>query len=473
MKELTIMTAVMLVVCSARGDAQDKAGIGAVGAVSPAEKVAPVHLLPSGPEGSARFGAYYTTLEYDPVWDRPWRVGEYADVVVRFDDGGHRFVFWRGTSYIPHWVTENGIWYNNEFLERRSRSTGLKGCVEPMSDKQCRYSHVRIIENNDARVVVHWRYAPVNVEYLQPYIDEESGWGDWVDELYTIYPDGTGVRKATLHTTKPDDFSEWHEAIIVNQPGTMPEDNIEATAVSLANLKGETRSYTWTEEGGPKQFLDMPEKCAIQMVNLKSERKPFTIVDPEGLRMTVFKGHAPDSIFHHWDHWPVSQDKLSTRIAVSANRPSHSSLFNLRDWREYARTENSITRLMLHGLTKKEAGDLAPLARSWLNPPVLKASNGKYDPTERAYLLAGGRRDPAAALTFNISADEEHPLVNPTFVVKNWGEAEAALEINGDGIPRGTAFRYGHRFSQDGTDLIVWVQVDATVDTAFRIKPVQ
>jgi hypothetical protein len=30
-----------------------------------------------------------------------------------------------------------------------------------MSDKQCRYSHVRITESNDARAVIHWPVAQV------------------------------------------------------------------------------------------------------------------------------------------------------------------------------------------------------------------------------------------------------------------------------------------------------------------------
>jgi hypothetical protein len=76
-----------------------------------------VRTLPVGPEGPGTFGAYYTTLKYYEAWDAPWRVGEHADVVVRFDKSACRFVFWRGTSYIPHWVTENGIWYDNEFNE--------------------------------------------------------------------------------------------------------------------------------------------------------------------------------------------------------------------------------------------------------------------------------------------------------------------------------------------------------------------
>jgi len=108
------------------------------------------------------FGPFYTRLKFYPQWDATWRVSDLADVVVRFDSLPIRFVFWRGTSYVPHWVTENGIWYNNEFNETW---TGVKGCGEPMSDKQCRYSHVRVIESTDARAVVHWRYALADVFY--------------------------------------------------------------------------------------------------------------------------------------------------------------------------------------------------------------------------------------------------------------------------------------------------------------------
>jgi hypothetical protein len=161
--------------------------------------------LPSGPRGPGGFGAYYTTLKYAEAWDEPWRIGPDADVVVQFDNGGHKFVFWRGTSYIPCWVTDTDIWYTNEFVERRGKdSPNTKGCCEPMSDKQCRYSHVRIIENTDARCVIHWRYAPVDVGYNHPFIDPETGWSDWVDEYYTIYPDAIGVRKVTAHTSQPD-----------------------------------------------------------------------------------------------------------------------------------------------------------------------------------------------------------------------------------------------------------------------------
>ena len=125
----------------------------------------PLHppALPSGPKGPGRFGAYYTRLQYAPEWEHLWRVGDAADVVVRFDDMPTRLVFWRGTSYIPAWVTENGIWYTNEFYE--TQSAPMEISAEPMADKQARLSQVRILESNEARVVVLWRYAPLTVDY--------------------------------------------------------------------------------------------------------------------------------------------------------------------------------------------------------------------------------------------------------------------------------------------------------------------
>ena len=57
-----------------------------------------VILLPSGTEGAAPFGAYYSKLLYEPEWDKLWPVSDVADVVVRFDNKEPRFVFWRGTS---------------------------------------------------------------------------------------------------------------------------------------------------------------------------------------------------------------------------------------------------------------------------------------------------------------------------------------------------------------------------------------
>ena len=67
----------------------------------------PPPTLPSGPPGTGSFGAFYTTLHYDDLWDAARRIGPDSDVVVRFDHSPARLVFWQGTSYSGDWVSEN------------------------------------------------------------------------------------------------------------------------------------------------------------------------------------------------------------------------------------------------------------------------------------------------------------------------------------------------------------------------------
>ena len=90
--------------------------------------------LPTEPRSPAPFGAYYTKLKFDEAWDAIRRESDHPDVVVLFDDAAWRFVSWRGTGYVPFWVSENDIWYTNEFNE--SWPKGEKPHIsEPMSDK--------------------------------------------------------------------------------------------------------------------------------------------------------------------------------------------------------------------------------------------------------------------------------------------------------------------------------------------------
>jgi len=444
-----------------------------------------INQLPCGPKGPGRFGAYYAKLKYDAAWDKAWRVGQHADVVVRFDMGGHKLVFWRGTSYIPCWVTDTDIWYTNEFVERRGHhSSNTKGCCEPMSDKQCRYSHVRIIENNEARVVVHWRYAPVDVGYNSPFIDPQTGWSDWVDEYYTIYPDAVGVRKVTAHTTRPDLWMEWQEAIVLHQPGRRPEDNIELGAVSVANMQGQSKTYYWTDKGAP-EFAE-PKNANIQRINLKAKVVPFTVVSPpagEGSMITPYGGHAKVSKFQWWNHWPVSQDASDGTTAKSTEKASCSSLSHIalhepKLWKDYAQGEKWRTKIMLHGMTDKKVTDLIPLAKSWLSAPDLSVkgaafSSEGYDPAERAFQLTNKEDGSPAELHVQIAADEERPIINPVLVIKNWGESDAALVLDGAKVKRGKEFRFGYRHTLEGTDLIVWIKAESTKPMGISILPVK
>ncbi|MHC4345153.1 MAG: hypothetical protein ACYSUP_10755 [Planctomycetota bacterium] len=80
---------------------------------------------------------------------------------------------------------------------------------------------------------------------------------------------------------------------------------------------------------------------------------------------------------------------------------------------------------------------------------------------------------PGKALIFLPAASEDSPLVNPAFVVRNWGEKKARFQINGKTVERGKNFRYGHRHTLEGTDLIVWIKLESTQQVELSIIPAE
>lgn len=436
----------------------------------PAEDPLTFPVLPSGPSGPGRFGAFYTTLKYDELWEAPRRVGPRSDVVVRFDESPIRFVFWQGTNYIPAWVTENGKWYTDEFMETGDVCPEGQDC-EPMSDRQNRYARVRILESNDARAVVHYRYNlcdVVNFQGANP--DPLTGWSDWGDEYYTIYPDGVAVRKQVLRATSLKSGYEFQETMIINSPGTRPEDNIATDALTFVNMNGETATYSWEK---PPAKIDRPAHANIQVVNLKSAWKPFQIVSDVKPKISVYTGEKTYSMFEWWNHWPVAQVASSGISAVAPDKPSHSSLSHI-EGEPTAKSENSMTKIMLHGLTNKPAETLVNLAKSWLRAPLVEVTAGEftaegYDRDERAFLISRKSPGSQGALEFIVRASEDSPLENPAFVIENWGDKEAILKIDGKVIGWGHDFRHGYERSLEGSNLVVWTKLQATKPTTFEL----
>jgi len=433
--------------------------------------------LPCGPKGPGRFGAYYSRLKYTLQWDRNWRTGPLADVVVRFDKAGCKLVFWRGTNYVPCWVMENNLWYTDAAIERRGGG-GTRGACEPMSDKQTRYSHVRILENSQARVVVHWRYSPVDVNYRIPNVNWETKWGDWVDEFYTVYPDGVGIRRVVLRSSASNVWTRWQQSTVINQPRTKPEDNINMDAVIVSNLKGQVSRYRWTQSGAP-EFTNLPERACIQLVNIKANHKPFSIFPSEGATVEPYRGHAGDSNFTAWDHWPVSQDKTWIRTVSDFNSPSSTSLSNIK-WQNYAHDANSVSMIMMQGITDGSIGGLVPLARSWLEPAKLTVRAGLfgttyvnhgYDRPQRAYVLSCNKPGRPRRVRLNLAADRQSPVVNPAFIIEGWGSGGAAVEVDGKELRAGKDFRAGHRHRLESSDLVVWLRTESTKPLIIRIYP--
>jgi hypothetical protein len=413
-------------------------------------------------KSSGRFAASYTRLEYYPEWDALWPIGPFNDVVVQFDELPVKVMFWRGTRYSPCLVSENGKWMadqsretgNNWFLSQGPRDRIPTGCMEHMSDVQCRSSRVSIIESNEARVVVNWRYLQMDVKFRQNDSPDSTGFGEWANELYYVYPDGVMVRKVL------PGVGGWQETIFLSEPGTRPEDNVELAAATLVNMKGETKTYSW-EHGYPK--FDLPE-ANIQVVNFKSKFKPFLILRSGG-SFAVFNGEVRPQYSHFpwWNHWPVAQITSDGRSANAPDQAAHSSL----SWGD----PNGDAAL--YGMTDQDPKTLAALARSWNFPPELKFTSsgtvgGTYDYTQRAYLLeAGGNKENIA---FSLAGSQDSPILNPVFVIRNWKGSAASLKINGENISHGKDFRYDVEYDVEGrSTLIAWVRFRAERTAVFEM----
>ena len=454
----------------------------------------PVRIMPSGPGGNGKFGAYYTKLKYYEEWDALFRVSDHPDIVVQFDNSPIRVVFWRGTRYSPAWVMENGQWMADQSAEYFDT---INGCFEHMIDPHCLYSHVRIIENTPARAVIHWRYIPVSVRKQFSQVDEITEWSDCIDEYYTFYPDGTGFRKIIQHTSgEPLGPSE---AIVLCQPGTKPEDNINLDAMTLVNLKGENYTYSWANGAPSFKKGENPENPVIQIVNLKSQNKPFMIFEKEN-NMEVFGIESRPDVSHFpwWNHWPEAQIKSDGRYCQADDRPSHFSLawggppfhdeagnvikarvsgsegeLKTKDI-DNGKTAKTYWSCWMYGASERSPGELAILGRSWLQPPALKVisdgfSNEGYDFTQRAYILHKSDKN-TGMLEFELAASNESPLVNACFVINNWEADNVTIQIDGKEIKKNAGCRIGKRRELEKEDLIIWIEMKSENSVRILIK---
>jgi len=445
--------------------------------------------LPRGPVGSGSFGAFQTKLNYYKEWDDLWRVSEVPDIFVRFEDSPVQLVFWRGTSYVPCWVTENDIWYTNEWLE--TWGADVKSCAEPLMDRQCRYSRVSIIENTDARVVIHWRYALVDAFYNFVGVSDDNN-GEWCDEFYTVYPDMIGIRKMELHYSKPERKHDWEEQIVILPPGKYPDEVIENEAITLINMKGDIHRYSW-HDPDLKVEMNEPKGANMSLVNLKSKYRPFIILSPDPVKTVegtwdspffrtyaakMASGYRPDpvpSVYGWWNHWPVAMIPGDGRWVITPDRPSHFNLTTYVQWKDYEHTDRTRTRIMLHGMTDKKAEELVPIARSWLYPPTLKINTdgylgGNYDQSERAYIIDKAKKDYSGPLFLTLEASDNFPAINPAIIIRNWGKQSATISINDKNIAEGKDLRLGIRKGIFGNDLIIWIKMDINKNVKIKVE---
>lgn len=434
---------------------------------------------------------FSATGPIEPVKLPPQKKGA---VKVTFDLVPTRMEF--DLPSFPCMVTENNIKYSNFWAETYEPRIG-GGSFEPLFDRQNRYAKMWIERQSDARIVVRVRGALCNTEEQIAHADIPSGspygQGDWVDEWFTIYPDGVHVRHVKIYTglapvSRPFGFDrdppktvhEFMESAVLGAAGHVPTDDIEIGAVTLIRLVGghtekllpEGKHTTVSYDPYPEDFGDFRD-ANIMLVNLKADYKPFTIGMPYGTRVQPY--WPEDELPHVFQTWGDPPDEGYS-----------SALGHMLNYWHYRRTDNTLEQVYLSGMTSADdpVKELVSLAWSWIAPPRLQMDEFEhgykvlsYDPAQRAYIVPRTGRGPCA-LEFTLEEDEDMAefgapmrIINPAFIVKDWGHADVSLEVNSKPVRQSDHFRVGYEETATGTDLIIWLKMRTSEAASFSISP--
>ncbi len=400
-----------------------------------------------------RFGAFYKKLQFHELWDNMWRVSDFADIVVKFDNLPTSVLYWRGTNYAPNWVVDNNRW----MADQSSEISTKHGCSEHMADKQVRSSFSTIIENTPARVVIHWRYPCVDVSYFC------ANRRNWTDEYHTIYPDGTAIRKVIWD--KGFDLPGFQDIQFLTNPGEAPLDVVDIQAMTVANTKGEVEKLLWKKPYiVPK--ITINDAC-IEMLNSKSNYKVFTIF--QGGKITPWgekeqSKYIDDPFAGPWNHWPVHLVPSDGRFAVDVDRVTHFALGANDNAPEFG-------SMVFYGFTNQPIETLIPIAKAWRNPPsIIDFEGGKntgYDKDQKAFVFLLESQK----LSFKINATKDSPVVNPAFVIRDWNsDSSALIKIDGETVQIGSDCREGLTRDTNGKLMkIIWMKMTSEKSLALEI----
>jgi hypothetical protein len=418
--------------------------------------------LPAIEKNPGHFGAFYTKLKYYPGWDNLWPVDQDPDIVVCFDNNPSKLIFWRGARYGPAWVSENENWMADQSLETWGiGETDIEGCFEHMQDRHCRFSHVRIIENTDARAVIHWRYALVSSHDHTWMPDPKTGWECWVDEYYYVYPDGSAIRKVSWNKGTTGDAIQYQESLPFTQPGQRPEDLLENNYVSVADYTYQT---TDVFVDPPKEPAGWAGKYTIQRYNFKSQNKPFICFEPGNDMWIRWIGGG-------YNHFPVNQARSDGRWAKTTDRPTHFMSSPCSD-PVIHEDGNRLYWIGLYGMNGMNMDYLIRFGRSWAYAPELSVTgNGYvskgYDKTQRCYQLENNNSK-AGTVDFTLNGSKDSPVIDPAIRVKNWNSNGAKILVNGKEF-RNSKVGINHQL--DGDDLVLYLPIEEMTPVTITIVP--
>lgn len=385
----------------------------------------------------------FSEMAYGTAWDE-----HLHDVVVCFPNGA-RFVFWRGTSYVPFWAGAHNLGLSYEWAETSPPPDGFTDCVEPLMDKELRFGRVEIVESTASRVHVRWRYQSCDFKY--------KVWGDSAVEDFYFYPDGFGTRVLTLVSDLKSDY-ELSEFIILTPQGTYPLSALPGELVDILFLDGEKRTlevpYFKEQQGEKLKSKDSPAMFRVRLHKHDAASAIYFHATETRLPPVVFapffeNGEVVTPCY--WgSHWPLARGQttggaIDDRVhhspchnsvmtwARQRPTPLRSGTLTTIDTLGRARVMQEQTWVWLVGMSDADDETLLDWARSTAHPPSIDSLSG-------AQLSAIAYAPERRSINLEVQSGEvsigvvPHPVcVDPVFELN--GAPRELSQITLDGVP--------------------------------------
>jgi hypothetical protein len=414
--------------------------------------------------------------------------------VVTFDDHFQyqeddiKFVFWTEMNYIPAWHMNNQLLYTYEFVE--TWDDNVAGCHEPMSDRVRQWTWVKVLEDNPVRKVLQWHYVLCNPNYEVPAQGKGSQLPE-VDEFWTFYPDGSGIRHIRYTPKLDTDFRAPHELgelISIAGSKSHSSDFYDSPALSIENLKGGKK----TAHPGPKfdYYSDIDDwDQQILSVHLKDRPDVFSVWSHDPEIPDTYSGYKI-RFENAWQnpngkivHWPVNKRPYTSAFAAGGTwkgEVSHSCLlsFGVRDgieWDDNYKIDENGRKYRewaaLVGLNERNsAAEKFNKAQTWLFKGDVKIHNEnaefvKKDYKDNSFIfkVVSGRKD----IEFSIIPEKAQSfIINPILKIKNLDQRSIeSIKIDNELIDE-NEFRTARL---DG-DLLVWIKTSINSKNKLKLE---
>jgi hypothetical protein len=382
----------------------------------------------------------FSTLDYSKGWDPSLQ-----DVVVSLPNGT-RFVFWRGSCYVPFWAGSHNTCLSYEWAETLPPKDGYADCVEPLMDKELRYGRVEIVESTAARVHVRWTYQSCDFKY--------KVWGDSAVEDFYFYPDGFGTRVLTLQSALDSNY-ELSEFIILTPQDAYPFSVLPEDLVKIIFLDGESRTinfpYHAASQGEKMKSRDLP--CVYRVKIHKNDPRTAIYFNAEDRKLppAVFGPFKDSGVVVtpcYWgSHWPLARGQttggaINDRIHAT---PAHNSVMSWTMQRPPALREEVLrapdtlghsrpmrvqTWAWLIGLSDADDSQVLDWAKSFSAPPSVQVSGARLEPVSFAPERRAIRLI-AESSTTTLTLTPSEVCVNPVFEIRNAPSKLLRVSLNG------------------------------------------